>query len=153
MRWVTNREQSEYMRGLKNLNLKKTVKAEEWAESALRKTNHRWTRQAQWGCRIFDFWCAELGIAVEIDGDNHDAAYDAARDKYNYWRSGIIVIRVPNYDEVALNEALDVISRADTLADRKQKMRQQFGLAPTDSFKKIAKKVGLNLAHGDWEPR
>ena len=34
----------------------------------LAATGHRWSRQAIWGKRIFDFWCATLGIAVEVDG-------------------------------------------------------------------------------------
>jgi very-short-patch-repair endonuclease len=153
MRWVVKKDQAEYMRKRQEENKKKNVEAEKWAEIALKKTNRKWTKQALWGCRIFDFWCAELGIAVEIDGKTHDAEYDNARDKYNFYRSGIIVFRVPNFDEIALQETLKAIEKADSWQIRRVKMREEFGLQEGESFSAILKKIGLKKAHGDWQPR
>jgi len=101
---------------------------------------------------LFDFWCNELGIAVEIDGLTHDKDYDQARDQYNFFRSGIIVLRVPNYDEQAMIAAIKQIQSADTWAVRKAKMREQYGLKEGESFRTILKRVGLKKAHGNWEP-
>ena len=48
------------------------------------------------GPYILDFYCAELKVAIEIDGAGHEfaGAYDAARDAFLRER-GIHVIRVP----------------------------------------------------------
>ena len=140
------------MKERKKQNQSRLVQAEIWAHEQLKKTGEKWSRQSLWGCRIFDFWCAELGIAVEIDGIDHDANYDAARDFYNYYRSGIIVCRVRNYNQSDMDAALQTIATADNWKDRKQKMRQEFGLTPTDSFRKILKLKGIPKAHGKWEP-
>lgn len=152
MRWVVRKEQAEYMRARQKQNLAKSVAAESWASAHLEQTNFKWTRQAIWGCRLFDFWCNELGIAVEIDGLTHDKDYDQARDQYNFFRSGIIVLRVPNYDEQAMIAAIKQIQSADTWAIRKAKMREQYGLKEGESFRTILKRVGLKKAHGNWEP-
>lgn len=153
MRWVVNKDQSDYMRKRQKQNQAQSTEAEIWAEKALEKTGRKWTKQALWGCRVFDFWCGELGIAIEIDGPSHDANHDLARDKYNFYRSGIIVLRVPNFDDDQLKKALFVIQNADTWRMRKVKMREEFGLQEGESFSGILKKVGLKKAHGDWKPR
>ena len=152
MRWVVRKEQAEYMRERQKQNLGKTVQAESWAIERLKRTNRNWTRQAIWGCRLFDFWCHELGIAVEIDGLTHDKSYDKARDEYNFYRSGIIVLRVPNYDELAMAAAINEIEIADPWEIRRLKMREEFGLQEGESFRSILKRVGLKKAHGNWEP-
>jgi very-short-patch-repair endonuclease len=151
MRWVVRSDQAKYMRERQDQNLKKQVPAEIWAAEKLKATNRKWVRQAIWGCRLFDFWCHELGIAVEIDGLTHDKDYDRARDQYNYYRSGIVVLRVPNFDELAMQNALDMISQADSWAARKLQMRQEFGLKDDESFSQILKKVGLKKARGNWQ--
>ena len=153
VRWVVNSSQSDYMKKRQRQNQSRLVQAEVWANEQLEKTGKKWSRQSLWGCRIFDFWCAELGIAVEIDGIEHDANYDAARDLYNYYRSGIIVCRVRNYNQLDMDAALQTIKTADSWKGRKQKMRQEFGLSPADSFRKILKLTGIPKAHGNWEPK
>jgi very-short-patch-repair endonuclease len=140
------------MRTRKEQNLRKNVEAESWASKHLAKTGKKFTRQAIWGCRLFDFWCAELGIAVEIDGLTHDKNYDRIRDKYNFYRSGIIVLRVKNFDEEQMKIVLRKVQESDNWAVRKVKMREEFGLKAEDSFSKIIKIIGLNKAHGDWNP-
>jgi very-short-patch-repair endonuclease len=44
---------------------------------------------------IVDFYCAALGLVVEVDGPQHDAAYDAWRDTI-FAQHGIHVVRVSN---------------------------------------------------------
>lgn len=152
MRWIVRPDQAEYMRNRQDQNRSKSVKAEEWAYGYLKQTQKKWTRQAIWGCRIFDFWCAEIGIAVEIDGMTHNKNYDSIRDEYNFYRSGIVVLRVPNFNDQKMVEALEQIKKSDTWQIRKVKMREQFNLRQEDSFSQILKKVGLKKAHGNWNP-
>jgi hypothetical protein len=52
-----------------------------------------------------------------------------------------------------MDAALQTIATADNWKDRKQKMRQEFGLSPADSFRKILKLTGIPKAHGNWEPK
>ena len=152
MRWVVRSDQAEYMRERQKQNKNKIVKAELWAKQKLETTGQKWNTQTIWGCRLFDFWCHRLGIAVEIDGLTHDKNYDAARDQYNFYRSGIIVLRVPNYDETAMDAALEAIAVADTWEVRKVKMREQYGLQEGQNFSDILKIVGIKKAHGNWSP-
>jgi very-short-patch-repair endonuclease len=152
MRWIVRSDQAEYMRERQKQNKSKIVEAELWAKKKLKFTGHKWNTQTIWGCRLFDFWCHKLGIAVEIDGLTHDKNYDAARDQYNFYRSGIIVLRVPNYDETAMAAALQTIADADTWEVRKVKMREQYGLQQGQNFSDILKIVGIKKAHGNWSP-
>ncbi len=65
--------------------------------------NYKFIRQKPIGNFILDFYCSELQIAIEVDGDSHagNEAYDAARtDKLGEY--GIRVIRYTN-DEVLNN--------------------------------------------------
>lgn len=94
------------MREMQALNKARYVPAEEWAWKRIRKTGGKWERQAIWSCRIFDFFSIKRGIAVEIDGDTHNPTYDAIRDEYNFFRSGIVVLRVRNFNEADLDAAI-----------------------------------------------
>jgi len=82
----------------------------------------------------------------------YDKNYDSIRDEYNFYRSGIIVLRVPNFDDQKMVDVLEAIKKSDTWQIRKVKMREQFNLRPEDSFSQILKKVGLKKAHGNWNP-
>lgn len=88
----------------------------------LKTTGRKWTSSATWGYRIFDWWCHELGIAVEVDGPEHNKDYDAYRDEYNFRRSGIIVLRVRNRNEDDALRALSQIAVSDSWTDRRIKM-------------------------------
>lgn len=79
----------------------------------LRTTGREWTRQAQWGFRLFDFWNRDLGIAVEVDGPGHDLEADTASDRSNLVRSAIVVLRVRNYNEQEAASALEAIRTAE----------------------------------------
>lgn len=97
-RWPTTKEQHEHMkmREKQNVRIARRNPNENMLIPYLKKTGLRWSRQSQWGYRIFDFWCHTLGVAIEIDGKEHNKKYDIFRDKENYERSGIIVLRVRN---------------------------------------------------------
>jgi very-short-patch-repair endonuclease len=97
-------------------------KNENWLAGQLQVTGHRWTRQAAWGYRIFDFWCHELGIAVESDGPEHRPDYDAYRDEYNLRRSGIVVLRIRNMNEADLADALRLVAESETWKERKKRL-------------------------------
>jgi len=124
LRWQTNAKQAAYMKDRKkqNLELSKTNPNENWLFSKLKTTDYKWTRQATWGYRIFDFWCHHLGIAVECDGPEHDKDYDSYRDEYNLRRSGLIVLRVRNMNEEDAAHALSEITVADSWKARRDKL-------------------------------
>ena len=110
-------------------NKRRHVPAEHWLAEQLRISQEqhggfklKWTRQARWGYRIFDFWNAHLGIAIEVDGDTHDPEYDQARDKRNYERSGIIVLRVKNFNQKDLAHAIFEIEMAKPWKQRRKEM-------------------------------
>ena len=111
MRWPTNKEQHAYMKLRQKEQLLKARwnPAEVWMYKKLLSTGLSWRRQAQWGYRLFDFWCAKLKIAIEVDGTSHNADYDAFRDSYNLKRSKILVLRVRNYNEEDAEKALKII--------------------------------------------
>lgn len=152
MRQPCNAEQHKYLKDLRAINLARVVPAEEWAWKAICKTKGQWTRQAVWGCRIFDFFSIKRGIAVEIDGATHNATYDAIRDKYNYIRSGILVLRVRNWNEADLAIAIAEINRGETRKERKKRVRIELGLSDHAPMKDAVKAAGLQLAHGRWSP-
>lgn len=55
-----------------------------------------WSNQSAWGYTIFDFWNAELGLALaayELPTDGSDVARELAIDRYQLFRSGIVVMR------------------------------------------------------------
>lgn len=100
LRFPTTKEESDYMRMRRDQNLKRAawLKAEnEFMQKFLIPTGIKFSRQAQWGYRLFDFWVHDKGVAIEIDGPEHNRGYDAHRDLYNFLRSGIIVLRVRNF--------------------------------------------------------
>jgi very-short-patch-repair endonuclease len=102
MAWMKVRQAENRSRGM--------TPAERWMHTKLvAHTDQKWTFQAIWGWRLFDFWCKELGVAVEVDGREHDAEYDRQRDARNSERSAIIVYRVPNFDERVADDVIAAI--------------------------------------------
>lgn len=100
----------------------KTIPAENWMAEKLKMTPYKWTRQAIWTRRIFDFWSAELGVAIEIDGPGHKEKIDAWRDAYNYVRSGIVVLRVRNFNEQDAEKCLAELATLGIWSDRRAKL-------------------------------
>lgn len=128
MKWPTNADQHAYMKMRQDQNLLECQSNpnEAWMLRKLETTGWKWKRQAQWGYRLFDFWNAYLGIAVEVDGLTHDKVYDGVRDDYNWERSGILVLRVRNRDEADAEKALETIQGACDWNER----RASLGLKP-----------------------
>ena len=58
----------------------------------------RFRRQFSIDCFILDFYCPEARVALELDGEVHNAQieYDKERDKYLKEHYGIVVIRYEN---------------------------------------------------------
>jgi hypothetical protein len=83
---------------------------------------------------LFDFWCATIGVAIEVDGPEHDAKRDAYRDEYNLRRSGIVVLRVHNRNEQDAADAIASIATADTWKER----RERFGIV-SGSLQRLVK--------------
>ncbi len=152
VRHTTNAEQHRHMREMQALNKARYVPAEEWAWKRIRKTGGKWERQAIWSCRIFDFFSIKRGIAVEIDGDTHNPTYDAIRDEYNFFRSGIVVLRVRNFNEADLDAAIAEIERGETRKERRKRVRRELGLPENAPMRAAVEAAGLKLAHGKWRP-
>jgi len=92
----------------------------------LKATGLKWTRQAQSGVRLFDFWNHRLGIAVEVDGLEHDACVDSARDYAVMKNRSVLVLRVRNFNEGDAAEAI----RAIELSESWNARRRAAGLPP-----------------------
>ncbi len=108
----TNKESSDYMyKKQKELRRKGMTPAEKWMYEKLKQTGERWNCQSIWGWRLYDFWCARLGVAVEVDGAEHNPEREKIRDEYNYATSGIVVLRVKNFSE---NDALFALEKIKT---------------------------------------
>lgn len=118
----TNKEMSDYMRMRQYQNRAVCVNNgnENWMCDKLTKTRFRWTRQATWGYRLFDFWCAELGIAIEVDGAEHNHGWDKYRDEYNFRRSAILVFRVKNRNEDDAEKVLSQLERFGSWEERRE---------------------------------
>lgn len=69
----------------------------------------KWERQYIFGYRILDFYCPEMKIAVEVDGEEHDREYDNYRDEYLFRVYGVPTLRVRNKNINDLNEILKII--------------------------------------------
>jgi very-short-patch-repair endonuclease len=117
LNYPTTKEQHQYLRERQKEQLQKskTSKAELWMFEKLNQTGLKWTRQAIWGYRLFDFWCHDLKIAIEVDGPEHNKNYDSFRDKYNLNRSNILVLRVRNFNEDDAQKALKAIEVFKTI--------------------------------------
>jgi very-short-patch-repair endonuclease len=79
-----------------------------WLEVLMkRKTGYKFLRQKPVNQFILDFYCSELNLAIEIDGNSHDKKknYDEARDLF-LSQIGIKTMRFNN-DEV-LNDIDEV---------------------------------------------
>jgi very-short-patch-repair endonuclease len=128
LRWPVKHEDHEYMKARQKENLLLAAKNphEQWMKKLLEPTGLKWTPQARWGYRLFDFWCHKLGIAVEVDGNTHNPDYDAYRDRYNFLRSGVLVLRVRNRNEQDAMKALEIIRTSGSWNER----RVEMGLKP-----------------------
>ena len=86
----------------------------------LAATGLMWIRQARWKGRIFDFWCREKGLAVEVDGPEHKAEKDRQSDELAYKVGKIVVIRVRNMNDADAQRAVKEILSSPSWSDRKK---------------------------------
>ena len=75
----------DYMTGLARELRKNPTESEQRLWDVLRRNNFfglHFRRQVPFGRYIFDFYCAKMKVALEIDGPSHDdrKEYDATRD-------------------------------------------------------------------------
>ena len=68
-----------------------------WELIRNRKLGFNFKREHPFGGYRFDFYCAEAKLALEMDGEQHDPAYDAERDRYAA-KFGVLVFRIPNVE-------------------------------------------------------
>lgn len=156
MRWTTNHLQASYMRHRRQQNIELSLRNqnENTAFSIIKKhSNLKWERQKAWGCRLFDFWCGHMGVAIELDGPEHDPEYDAVRDRHNELRSAIAVFRIKNGDWGRLIEAVQEIHAMPCWKER----RSIAGLnVRGPGSKKLRRsrlvRAGIPPAHGNWLP-
>ncbi len=85
-----------------------------------RLDGHKFRRQAIIGDRIVDFLCPSKGLIVEIDGDTHDPATDAAADRDMLAELGFKTVRYSNLDVMQNMEGLleDLRRILNTTPDR-----------------------------------
>lgn len=80
----------------------------------------KWRRQHSIGWYILDFYCSELRLAIEIDGETHLAPGRDVRDAQRQrWikQQGITVARFLSND--IINNFVGVIERLDEIVDRR----------------------------------
>ena len=122
--WPVREEHHKHMKQRQQQNRAKCMnsKAENWMAGKLLETGMKWTRQAQWGFRLFDFWNVTRGIAVEVDGREHRAAEDEKQDAVDFEKSGIVVIRVQNFDEEQAQNAIVQITSSGSWNERRARL-------------------------------
>lgn len=121
--YTVKKTHHEHMRQRQIQNRSKGMtKAEKWFyENYLNQTNMTWTFQARWGWRLFDFWNHKKGIAIEVDGPEHNKFKDLIKDEIEIKRSAIITIRVKNFDSDSSMRAIEkIISEKDWNTRRMQ---------------------------------
>ena len=119
--WPVNKELTDHMlmRQLQHRE-KGLTKAEEWFfKYYLSKTNLKWNKQCRWGFRLFDFWNHHLGLAVEVDGPEHNTETDLIGDFKEWERSRIITIRVRNFNKDDARYFLERLPRIEPWNDRR----------------------------------
>ena len=124
LRFPTTKKEHEMLNARKEdlLSRSSFSKAENHALEIIKSYGLNPSRQAIWGYRLYDFWFHDKGIAIEIDGIEHDKVYDEYRDKYNYLRSGILVYRSTNFDSDRIHGVCKSIINDSSWIDRKKIM-------------------------------
>lgn len=79
---------------------------------------------------IVDFFCASIGLVIEVDGNTHDAAADAVRDA-NLSKRGFDVLRFTNDD---VRDNIDAVLEAILIKARS--MPARFTHPPTPSLER-----------------
>lgn len=62
-----------------------------------RKAEFKFRREHPIGPYRLDFYCAEVKVCIEMDGEQHDPERDLVRDRY-LAKLGIVTVRIPNIE-------------------------------------------------------
>jgi very-short-patch-repair endonuclease len=79
---------------------------------------------------IVDFFCSSIALAIEVDGDTHDPAADAARD-INLKRRGFTVMRFTNAE---VHDNIEGVLK--TILEKARSMPPRFTHPPTPSLER-----------------
>ncbi len=82
-----------------------------WKEISRRKLGVQFHRQVPIHKYIIDFYCHEINLAIEVDGNSHDTTNQKEKDlirDYNLEQLGITVIRI---DDLDVRRNLDSVIR------------------------------------------
>lgn len=109
---------------------KQEIGAEKLIWQKLRNRNHEYKFRRQYGIGNFivDFYCPEVKLAIEIDGETHiydkQNRIDRLREDYMR-RVGAITIRYTNNDVYESRDLVigDIIKTCDELKDKRNKER------------------------------
>lgn len=96
-----------------------------YAKPFMERTGIKITKQARRWYRIFDFRVPSKWLAIEIDWGYHTGKQkrkDNHYDKYNYERSWIITLRVPNRDNEKALEVMQTIEQEISWRDRRRNL-------------------------------
>jgi very-short-patch-repair endonuclease len=106
-----------------------------WQAVRSRNLGVKFRRQHSIGAYVVDFYCAECGLVIEIDGDSHFSAegmkYDEERS--NYLRAARLeIVRYSNIEVMQqLNAVIDDLLQR--VSERKKKSRFQRQTSPQPS--------------------
>ena len=106
-----------------------------WQAVRSRNLGVKFRRQHSIGAYVVDFYCAECGLVIEIDGDSHFSAegmkYDEERS--NYLRAARLeIVRYSNIEVMQqLNAVIDDLLQR--VSERKKKARFQRQTSPQPS--------------------
>ena len=89
-------------------------------------SNKRWRRQYGIGPYILDFYCPELHIGIELDGNDHftpeGSLYDEQRSEYLSRTCGIQLLRFENKD--VYHHMDSILEQIKTLIMEKEEQRK-----------------------------
>lgn len=92
---------------------------------ALAAAGLRFSRNSQFARRFVDFYIHAHGACIEVDGREHDSAYDELRDKWLF-KQGILVFRMKNGDSQRLVEIIQAIKGCSPARIRRSKISAKF---------------------------
>lgn len=145
--WVKSKKTAGRIKQFKHENLSRFVKAEQQVYAQLLIEGLKPTRQACWGLKIMDFWFANSAIRVEVDGRTHDKIVDYVTDEWFFRKSGIITLRIPNYDDNSLSSAIHVIKKEKLTWKKRRLLCNKLAL-PTEDLLPSFLHCYLNSVHG-----
>lgn len=97
---------------------------EQRIQTWLQSTNYHWEAQFPYQNRVFDFFCTELSVAIEVDGAK-DYLQEVAKDNHAFLTHGIVVLRVNNKaPDYVLNFLAGRLPKLERWEDRERFLRE-----------------------------